>query len=87
MKSIQEILKEMILIYEELQNFIKDEDNTEENFINLNTFLDETKIREDHDQLTLFLRLILNISNNQHREPFFFSKIEKIISIFNNRIR
>ena len=50
-------------------------------FQNLNKFFDDHTIRQDKYDIKLILHTIANISNNHHRSPQFFNKIEKIIKI------
>ena len=79
---IQEHFYLMTNIQKSLLNFLEDNANTEENFENFKTILDNSRICNDKHDLRLLLRLINNIANNHHCGPHFHNKIEKILRIF-----
>ena len=70
-----------------LLNFIDDEGDIEENFQNLQQLLDDQKIKENKKDFKLFIQLVTTIANNHHRTPTFFSKIEKILKLYENEIK
>ena len=49
--------------------------------------LDEQNVQENQYELAAVLYLILNISNNYHRFPNFFQKIDEILLYLENDIR
>lgn len=79
----QEYLKENKEIYNDLLLFIEHEsgDNSY-NYKNLIKNLQNQKILNNPERVTLFLHLLVQISNDHHRLPEFFSKIEKILLFF-----
>ena len=84
---IQQYLKEMQSINENLLVFIDDEANEETNYQELIKCLNQAKIGEYHLKLVEFLHLIVNIANNHHRKPLFYEKIDKILQFFLPKIR
>lgn len=85
--NIQQYLEEMKKIQENLLVFIENESNNEENFAHLNTIFENIKIHEDKHKLMSLLKLLLKISNNHHRGPTFFNKIEQILLVFQKDIK
>ena len=85
--SIQEYLEKMKNIQKILLEFIENEDNCEENYQNLTNIFDDYKIRKNRYDLKSLLHLIVNIANNHYRGNGFFSKIEKIILLFEDEIK
>ena len=68
-KSIQECILE----------YLDKEDNTEEYYQNIiQLFIDHNILEKTHE-IQLIFRLLSEISDNHHRYPGFFDKIEKII--------
>ena len=84
--SIVQYIKKMKMIQTALISFLEKE-NTDDNFINLKDLIIETKIHKDQHKFKSFLHLLLKISNNYHRQSFFFEKIEKILVFFQNDIK
>ena len=85
--SIQETLKKMKAIQNFLLTYLDSEDNIEENFQNLSNAIITQTICDDMHQLKLFLHLLVTISDNMHRGPNFFNKIEQILNIFIDEIK
>ena len=82
-KSIKDFLEKMIEIQNNLLDFIENEDN----FNNLQQFLNEQKIQDNKDDITLILHLITKIANNYHHLPLFFDKIDRILGFFQHEIQ
>lgn len=80
-------LEKMKKIQENLLIFLDKGDNIEENFINLCNLINDYKINNDKHDFRLILKLIVKITNNHHREPSFFNKIERILTKYNNDIQ
>ena len=74
-------------IQDELLDFIRNDENDTLNFESLQTLFNDFNIRNDKHDLTTLLHLLAKISNNHHRGPSFFDKIEKIIIIFKDDIK
>ena len=55
--------------------------NEESDFQNLLIFLDAHQYQNNKKEVVHFLHLILTISLNHHREPYFYDKIVKILQI------
>ena len=83
----QQYLDEMKKIQQNLLDFLDNERDEEEIFQNLKTILDDLKICDNQNQLKSLLYLLSKISNNHHRGPNFFNKIEKILLLFKNDIK
>ena len=84
--NIQEYLKEMKNIQNHLLIFL-DEDNDKENYEKLIDKLNEIQIHDDQHKLKALFHLITKISNNHHRLPNFFNKIDQILQIFLDDIK
>lgn len=62
-----------------LLSYIDREENTEEYYQNLCTFIEEKQFTKDKSELKIFLNLLTRIANYHFRSSDFFCKIEKII--------
>ncbi|KAK8871573.1 hypothetical protein M9Y10_007306 [Tritrichomonas musculus] len=71
-------------IYKIFLRFLENEEEEEEELLNL---LDNHKIKQNQEELKLFLRLISKISRNHHRSAYFNDKIEKIILFLKEDIK
>lgn len=85
--DLNEYLEKMRGIQKELLEYLDNEENIEETFINLINIFDSQKIKENRHELKSILRLILKITKNHYRYPNFFSKIEKIINFLKDEIK
>lgn len=85
--NIKKYLENMKKAYEDLLIFIDNENNETENFQNLNKTFQDIQIRDDRNNLRLFLHLIVNVSNNHHRSATFFNKIDQILKYFEEDIK
>ena len=85
--NIQEYLTDMKNIQKNILYFLETETEQELNFQNLIDFFDERVIIEHKHELKSTLYLISKISQNHHRGPDFFSKIERIIKHFKENIK
>ena len=80
--TFRECLNAKKELYEVLLQFIEDQNDDDYNYQRLIDEIDNQQIRENYYEIELFLRLIVQISNNHHRLPNFFNKIEKILKYF-----
>ncbi|KAK8871653.1 hypothetical protein M9Y10_007390 [Tritrichomonas musculus] len=85
--SIEHYFNELKKIYESIISFIDDESGEETNYQNLIKLFDDLKIRENKYELKSILHLLLNISNNHHRNSSFFDKIGQIFTYFKDQIK
>lgn len=85
--NIKKYLENMKKAYEGLLIFIDNENNETDNFQNLNKTFQDIQIRDDRNNLRLFLHLIVNVSNNHHRGATFFNKIDQILKYFEEDIK
>ncbi|KAK8836069.1 hypothetical protein M9Y10_040025 [Tritrichomonas musculus] len=85
--NIKEFLEVMKKIQKNLIDFLEHGDNNEEQYQNLIQIFEDIKIHDNQFKIKPLLYLILKISNNHHREPAFFSKIEKILLLFKDDIK
>ena len=84
--SIEEYLDQIENIQTAFLEFIDDDDDVEEKFLNLYLILNNKKIRDNKHGLKLFLHHIASVCTNHHRGPNFFSKVERVILIFKDEI-
>ena len=80
--NYQEYLSEKGEIYDILIQFIEDESDDDYNFQELIDTFKRQKIQETEEELALFFRLLVQISNNHHRFPNFFEKAKRILQYF-----
>lgn len=65
-----------------LLEYIDDEKNLEENYINLLKLFKTQKIQDDQKELKLLFTVILNIANNHHRSDKFLLQNRKNFRFF-----
>lgn len=87
MMKIQEYVEQKKTLQDNIISFIEDDENTEENFQNLQEYFDNYKIREKKFEIKSLFYLISKISNNYHRSPNFFPKIERILMSFRDETK
>ena len=85
--EFQECIKKMRDVQRNLIEFIDNDFDNEENYQNLINLIINYEIRENKHNLKSFLYLILKISKNHHRTPFFIDKIEKILLLLKSEIK
>ena len=85
--KIQEYIYAKKLIHQHLLSYITEEDDCDEKYQTLISEIGIFKQNENFNEFRLFLFLILRVSNNYHRTPNFFSKIEKIILFFEDQFK
>ena len=85
--SAHKYLEEMKRVQNNLLIFLDNEDNIEENYQNLLNIFQDLNIRDNKQELKIFMNMVLKISNNHHRRPYFFNKIERILHLFKNDIK
>lgn len=82
--DIEEQLDKMRDIQTLILEYLVDYENNESSYKDLMQKIDDSKIREDKDDLIIFFNLILQISSNLFRNPGFFEKIFHILDNFKN---
>ena len=87
MMNIEEYFTKKTIIQENLLKLLDDERNDEEKYDDLCQILEDIKIRDNCHELRLFLRFISKISDNYHRNPTFFMKIDRILGLFKDEIK
>ena len=75
--SFQEYIDQMKSIHQNLIDFLDQMQDEEERFLNIIRSL--VDLKKDQHKLKSILYMLVNISNNHHRYPQFFNKIEKIL--------
>ncbi|KAK8895706.1 hypothetical protein M9Y10_013590 [Tritrichomonas musculus] len=85
--SYQDYINKMKDIQEDILNFVDDKDNQNDYFNKLINAIKIHNIQQNHDDLMILLHLIASISNNHHRGPFFFEKIERILNFLKEDIK
>ena len=83
---MDEYMIKMDALRQALLLFIENENKVEENFQNLIQIFEDHKIRDKFNELKIFFKLIVKISNNFCRPPNFFQKIERILLFFKKNI-
>ena len=83
--EIQAYINQKREIYEKLLIFIESDDE-QDHFNQLIEKIKTYNIQKDWEELEQFLQLIVNISNNHHRKPDFFSKIIQILQFLKTDI-
>ena len=66
-------------LYNSVLSFIDDFNCDDHDFQSLIAFIKSNNIQESREELSHLLRLISNLIDSHHRNPYFFEKIEKII--------
>ena len=85
--SVQDYLDQMKKLQATLLNYLEKEDLIEEYLNNFMQLFQDYKICKHKQKFESVLHLLLNISNNHHRELNFFQKIEKIILYFKTNLQ
>ena len=80
--NYQEYLEKMTTIQSHILKYMNNNPNDDENYHILMKYLEDQKIRENKYFIKELFHLILHISNNYHRTPKFYDKIDKMISAF-----
>lgn len=83
--DIQEYLAEIENIHDLLVEYI--EEDNEMKFSDIINLFENKKIQENKQKFTSVLYLLSKFSNNYHRLPNFFTKLEKIITYFQITIK
>ena len=79
--AIEKYIDEKKKLQKLVLNIIDEINPDEISYQNLLTFLDNSQYKDNKSELKHFLHFILIISTNHHREPNFFNKIEKILTL------
>ena len=85
--DIKDYMQKMNNYLENLTEYLDKEDDYQENFKNIENFPKIILDQGDTYLITELLILISKISNNHFRSSNFFSKIEKILSLFSDKIK
>ena len=74
-------------IYNIILELLENEYYVDEYNENLDIIVQSTNLLENREELREFLYLILKLSNNHQRNPYFFNKIEHILLYFKDDIK
>ena len=80
-RSIRKYIDEKIELQKLIFQIVEKSDSNDIDFQNLQNYLDTHNYDGNKSENEHFLHLILIISTNHHRQPHFFEKIEKILTI------
>uniref|UniRef100_UPI002FE02BBD hypothetical protein n=1 Tax=Helicobacter typhlonius TaxID=76936 RepID=UPI002FE02BBD len=80
--NAQKYLEDMYKIQDNLLDYLDDEEKDQEKFQSLISILDQMNIHNNQHDAKLILHLLLQISNNHHRNIYFMSKIFEILQYF-----
>lgn len=80
--NLNDYVEKMKSIQSNFLDYIDNDDNSEEKYQNLINLFPNQRTRSNRHDLEPILILILRISNDHHRTPNFFEKIEKILLYF-----
>lgn len=83
--NIEEHFIKLENVQESILDYIENDD-AEIGFESLEKVLQNNQIKENVVELKATLHLVVKISNNHHRSPTFFTKIEKIIKFLQSSI-
>lgn len=84
--EVQQYLNAWKVLYNHLFDFIDDQEDSQNNYQNLISDIKYQNIAENKNEFRQFLQLIVLISNNHHRSPNFFNKIDQILSSLSPKI-
>lgn len=82
----QEFIDKMKKIQENLLEFIDSQDCIEDKFQKLKILFDDQKIRDNTNNLKLFFRMLIDITNNHIRKANFYHKVELFLIYFKKDI-
>ena len=82
--NVQAFIQKNKEMYNQLINFIDEENGSDEDYSNLINLLN---IQDKKEELKEILHLLANITTNHHRSPVFFNKIELIIINYRESIK
>lgn len=85
--TIDEYLDKEKNIEDFFLRFLDNEKDSEENYQNFINYLKDQKISEDQLEIKIFLHMLTKISKYHYRTPSFFSKIERTILYFREKIK
>lgn len=83
---IQQYLRKMKLIHENILQYLEKEDDENEDFQNLINYLDNQQINKKVYKLKAILNIISKIADHHYRYPILFDKIFKIIKNYKKTI-
>ena len=86
-KEYPDFIDEMKEIYDKLLEFIDNIDASDDDFTSLVQNIENKGINENKELFNNFVNLLIDISNNHHRENGFFSKLERILHKFQNSLK
>ena len=85
--KIQEYINNMNQLSLNILNFLDNESEYNDHFLELTAFIEEHQISECKAEFRNLLRLLLIISNNHYRNNNFFNKIEQILFYLKEKIK
>ena len=80
--EVDEYINEKIKLQNLFMDYVDNELDENENYDSLIDYFTTSKIAENKEEIRCLFHFLNIISNNHHRSPNFFQKIEKIISYF-----
>ena len=87
-EEIRKFIDQMKDIYDHLLIFIDNPDpKAEEDYVNFIEINTNYEIQRNKEIFNQFIDLLVNISNNHHRQAGFFEKIERIIHHYQDTIK
>ena len=78
--DVEQYLNKQKMLNIHLLDFIDNCDDSQDDYTNLITDINNQNILENKKEFELFLHLLLLIANNHHRHSNFFSKIDQILT-------
>lgn len=87
MNQVKKYLEKMKIIQENLLDYLDNEEDSDENFEKFQKIYNDQNIYDNKHELKLILYLLSNLSNNHHRTPHFYDKIDRILKDFQGNIK
>ena len=85
--EIQKYFKQKKKLYNDILNLLENSENYDENFLQFIEEFNLIKVKNNKEELEHLFRLVTSISNNFHRFPNFYNKINKIIEYFGDDLK
>lgn len=85
--EIQKFISLWKHLYDLLFNYIQSQSENTEDYQKLINYMDDQKIGDTKEQLSVFLHLTSNILNNYQQKNNFFDKFQKILLLYKDQIK
>ena len=85
--SLSETLEKLKIIHKSTIKYIDYEDNSEENYVDLISQLNDQKFHENKYKLKLYLQFLSDVIDNHYRANNFYEKIKKIIMNYKSNLK